>query len=195
MNYLIEIGCAVYLLIGLLLGTIGPAGKNISEEVQRARGTPFTNEIMDRDQPSELKLTLFRLTVTIGFILLWPLFIYGIVKEQRKDEAASNAFEEKLRQGLWFQYNMGGCGTVTCGDCNHSESVTSFIHGIDSSSTGFQCQSCGKLEAIESGGPGRANEYARSLKCECGGSFERDKVIFCPTCKSKNMTYHMDFIT
>ena len=195
MNNTFEILASVYLLIGAVLGTIGAAGKNISEEVQRARGTPFTNGVMEREQPSELKLTLFRLTVTIGFILLWPLFIYGIVKERRADAASSNAFQEKLSQGLWFQYNMGGCGTVTCQDCKCSESVTSFIHGINSSRTGFQCQACGKLEAIDSGGPGRANEYAKSLTCECGGSFERDKVLFCPTCKSQKLSYLMNFIT
>jgi len=153
MNHIFEISAACYLVIGTFLGTIGPAGKNISEEVRRARGTPFTNEVMEREQPSEFKLMLFRVIVTMGFILLWPFFIYSIIKDQRLDEILKKELEEIRAGGLWFQYNMGGCGTVTCGDCNHSESVTSFIHGIDSSSTGFQCQSCGKLEAIESGGP------------------------------------------
>ena len=138
---------------------------------------------------------MLRLILIVGFVLLWPVFTYSIVKEQRRDAQLQRELDEINAGGLWFQYNMGGCGTVTCQDCKHSESVTSFIHGINSSRTGFQCQACGKLEGIESGGPGRANDYARSLICECGGAFERDKVVFCPTCKSKNMTYHMEFIT
>jgi hypothetical protein len=195
MNNTVEILTSVYFLIGAVLGTIGPTAKAISKEVESARGTPLTHAAFGTKPPSELKLALLRLILTVGFVLLWPVFTYSIVKEQRRDAQLQRELDEINAGGLWFQYNMGGCGTVTCHDCKYSESVTSFIHGINSSRTGFQCQACGKLEGIESGGPGRANEYARSLICECGGAFERDKVVFCPTCKSKNMTYHMEFIT
>ncbi len=40
-----------------------------------------------------------------------------------------------------------------------------------------------------------ANDYEQSLVCECGGVLERDKVIFCPSCKSKNLSYQMQYIT
>jgi hypothetical protein len=39
---------AIYFFIGIWLGTIGPVGKDISKEVERARGTPFTNAVMER---------------------------------------------------------------------------------------------------------------------------------------------------
>ncbi len=195
MNNTFEILTSVYFLIGAVLSSIGPAAKAISKEVESARGTPLTHAAYGTKPPSELKLALLRLILIVGFVLLWPVFTYSIVKDQRRDAQLQRELDEINAGGLWFQYNMGGCGTVICQDCKHSESVTSFIHGINSSRTGFQCQACGKLEGIESGGPGRANEYARSLICDCGGAFERDKVVFCPTCKSKNMTYHMEFIT
>jgi hypothetical protein len=41
-----EIAVATYLLIGIFLGTIGPAGKNIAKEVDSARGSPMTNAFM-----------------------------------------------------------------------------------------------------------------------------------------------------
>ena len=133
--------------------------------------------------------------ITVGFILLWPVFIYGIVKDQRDKAASMKAFEEKHAEGLWFQYSMGGRGDLSCNDCSYSEEVTSFINGISSSSTGFQCQVCGSFAAIESGGTGHANEYAKSRVCECGGPLDREKVVFCPSCRSKNLTYDLRVIT
>ncbi len=183
-----------YITIGVLLGTLGPAGKDIAKEVESARGSPLTNAIMDREAPSEIKLFFFRMTITLGFILLWPFFIIGIIKEQNSAKAISKKFEEERAEGMRFQY-MGGHGAITCKDCNHSEEVTSFIHGINSSSSGFQCQACGKLSSIRAGGNGRANQYEQSLVCECGGTLARDKVIFCPSCKSKNLSYQMHYIT
>lgn len=81
MNNAYEIAAATYLLIGIFLGTIGPAGKNIAKEVDRARGSPMTNAFMERAAPSEIKLFFFRITITLGFVLLWPFFIYGIMKD------------------------------------------------------------------------------------------------------------------
>jgi ribosomal protein S27E len=191
----IEILALLYFAVGVLLGTVGPAGKQIFEEVAKARGTPLTNAIAEREQPSELKLAIFRSIITVGFILLWPVFIYGIVKDQRDEAASMKAFEERHAEGLWFQYSMSGRGDLRCNDCSYSEEVTSFIHGISSSSTGFQCQACGRFAAIDSGGPGHTNEYAKSLVCDCGGPLDREKVVFCPNCRSKNLTYDLQVIT
>jgi hypothetical protein len=54
---------------------------------------------------------------------------------------------------------------------------------------------CGKFAAIRSGGPGKATDYQSSLICECGGKFEREKVLFCNECRSKNLSNDMEFIT
>ncbi len=194
MNQYFEIALSAYLLMGLYLATLGPAGKDIHEEIDRARGTSLLNAYLDREPPSELKLLLFRVLITAGFVLLWPVFIHGIVKAQRMAKEDSQAFDNKLSQGLWFQY-LGGYGSITCTDCHHNESITSFTHGRDSSTTGFQCQTCGAFAAIHSGGPGRASQYESSLTCECGGQLEREKVLFCPSCKSQKLSYNMDFIT
>jgi hypothetical protein len=72
---MLEISIGIYIAIGILLVSIGPVAENISKEIDRARGTPLSNAFMEREQPSERKLLLARITITIGFILLWIVFI------------------------------------------------------------------------------------------------------------------------
>ena len=81
MNDTIAIAALAYLLVGLLLGTLGPGGQDIAQELERARGTPLSNAAMERVPPSELKLLWFRIAITVAFALLWPIFTYGILKE------------------------------------------------------------------------------------------------------------------
>ena len=183
----LEISIAVYLAIGILLVAVGPVSENIDKEIDRARGTPLSNAFIEREQPSESKLILARITITVGFVLLWVVFIWGVLKEHRNIQATRKKVQERSK-GLWFSY-IGGHGTVRCKDCEHNEEITFFIHGINSSTTGFQCQACGKFASIESGGPGKANEYEESLVCKCGGGLDREKIIFCPSCHSKNLSY------
>jgi transketolase C-terminal domain/subunit len=51
------------------------------------------------------------------------------------------------------------------------------------------------LTSLSGGGAGLANQYKESLECSCGGHYEREKRLFCPNCKSENLTYSMEFIT
>lgn len=193
MNSIFEIGGAAYLFIGLLLGTLGLGAKEISEEIDHVRGSGLTKALTENKPPIEYKLFLFRVVATTAFILVWPIFTYSIMKERARKLALEKTLEEKSK-GLWFS-SIGGCGKITCKDCNHSEAITSFIHGINSSSTGFQCQSCGCFCSLKSGGPGHANEYEATLVCECGGKLDRDKILFCPSCNSENLIYQLEFIT
>lgn len=190
---MLELFFGIYIGIGFLLAAVGPVAQRISKEVKDARGTPLSNFVMKREQPSEVKLLFFRIAISIGFIILWPFFIWGIIKDHKDRNTMSDNLKEKSN-GLWFSY-MGGHGTVICQDCDHSEEVTSFIHGFDASSSGFQCQGCGKFSSISSEELAKANQLPKNLLCECGGNLEREKVIFCPNCKSKNLIYEMQYIT
>ena len=190
---MLEISIAVYLAIGILLVAVGPAAENIDKEIDRARGTPLSNAFMEREQPSESKLMLARITITVGFVLLWVVFIWGVLKEHRNIQATRKRVQERSK-GLWFSY-IGGHGTIRYKDCEHNEEITSFIHGINSSTTGFQCQACGKFASIGSGGCGKVNKNEESLICKCGGSLEREEEIFCQRCKSKNLSYQTLYIT
>lgn len=183
LNNILEISVAAYFSIGGLLGTVGPIGKSIAEEVDRVRGMPLSNAATDTELPSERRLLILKLIFTLVSVFLWPIFIYGIIE-----------WPEKKSKGLWF-HRMGGHGIIECGDCDHSEKVTSFSHGFNSSHSGFQCQSCGKLSSIKGGGRGSADVYEESLVCVCGGALDRDKAIFCPNCKSGNLSYQILYIS
>jgi hypothetical protein len=140
---MILISLGIYLFSGILLVAFSPAGKRISDEVDSARGTEFTNSIMGREQPSELKIRLFRFTLTLGFVVLWIIFIWSILKEHLAHEKRYSTKEE-IKKGMHFHL-MGGYGTLSCKDCDFSQNITSFTHGASTSTAGFQCQVCGKL--------------------------------------------------
>lgn len=171
-----------------------------------------------------------------------------------------------VAEGLRFEY-LGGYGTISCGDCDFSQDITSFTHGPSSSTAGYQCHTCGKFttrtrkkpfrrpdpadrdkslsELAPDARPSRiedlqssirlgeremqetpkrdwhptwvskvaecrrelstvtedelqnmekkreevAQAYEASLFCACGGGLERDKTLFCPSCRSNNLRY------
>lgn len=194
MSINLETILGTYLVIGVLLAAFGPAAKEISAEIVRARGNALLHAYMETQAPSELKLFLFRIVITGGFIVLWPVFIVSILKSQRKSQAELEEVLNEHAKGLKFPY-MGGCGTIVCKECHFSQSITSFTHGHESSTSGYQCQSCGDFHSIRTGGPGNASEIKDSLLCNCGGQLDREKVVFCPSCKSTQMAYSVEFMT
>jgi len=268
---MIELVIGIYVTLGLLLATLGPAGKSIRREVEKTRGTEFTNAMMQREAPSEKKLFFFKLIIILGFSLLWPFLLWGALKENKNYEVSSDS-DDFERKGLKFQH-MGGHGKLSCNECNFSESLTSFTHGISSSRTGYQCQVCGKLasrmrtepfkrsrnanhdvplielpiderpsriehlqhmldlcesqmkttarrnwlptweptvaeckkelslveekemEEVRNKRRESADAFKASLFCECGGELDRENVLFCPNCKSLDLSYSMEYIT
>jgi len=268
---MISVFLGVYLFIGILLAAFGPAGKRISKEVDSARGTEFSNSIMGRKQPSEFKIRLFRFTLTLGFVVLWIIFIWSIFKEHLAYEKKYK-ITKKTSDGMYFHL-MGGYGTLSCKDCDFCQNITSFTHGSSTSTSGFQCQACGKLTSRRRDEPFQnshglnqnyslaelppdqkpsriehlqtmlqlcerqmkeykkkdwlptwestvaeckdelskvpADElaaikkrredfeaaYKATLFCECGEHLEREQVLFCPNCKSLNLSYELQYIT
>ena len=268
---MISILLGIYLFIGILLVAFSPAGKRISDEVDSARGTEFTNAMLGRKQPSDQKIILFRISLTLGFVLLWCIFIWSILKEHKATQIRYGS-EEFAKKGMYFHL-MGGYGTLSCDDCDFSQNITSFTHGSSNSTSGFQCQACGKLtsrsrqepfknshgsnhnlsisELLPDQRPSRIEHlqtmlhlcerqmkeykkkdwlptwestvanckdelsnvpaeelaeikkrreefeaaYQATLFCECGGHLEREEALFCPNCKSTNLSYNMQFIT
>ena len=79
MSNLFEIALVIYFLVGTLLATIGPAGKDITAEVDRIKGSSLLDAYLEREPPTKLKLWIFRVFITAAFILLWPFFIFGIM--------------------------------------------------------------------------------------------------------------------
>ena len=89
-----------------------------------------------------------------------------------------------------FSY-IGGAGSITCQDCGYTQKVISALHDHTSNKGiyGFQCQSCGKITALE-------YLYNKNKEtCKCGGKLSRDEDIFCPSCRSNTLIYKMHYIT
>jgi DNA-directed RNA polymerase subunit RPC12/RpoP len=105
----------------------------------------------------------------------------------------------RQQKGIRFCY-MGGVGKIHCEDCGHSKKVSSSIHGLIipgsnefGSATGYQCLTCGKFAMISH--ENIDGVMSGEIKCKCSGELSRDHVLFCPKCKSKNLSYVMEYIT
>ena len=267
-----ELILAIYIFIGILLALFGPAKKSIDKAVNEIRPRLF-DSLSGRKAVPNYKIYLFKIILTFGFILLWPMLLSGVLKDNSKNRIKSNDDDNEAEKldGIKFSY-MGGAGTLTCKNCNYKKDITSFIHGRNSCSSGFQCQTCGKLttrcriEPFEDRDIGAdqnlldftpsqrarkiefmlgmaqmceslmkehpknkwlpsweptakkyreklsliSNEeikeikkkresferkYEASLVCKCGGKLDRDQILFCPECKSKELDYFMEYIT
>lgn len=102
-----------------------------------------------------------------------------------------------LENKLTFS-KMGGNGNLICLACHYTESILTFIHGIDAKSGircatyGFQCQSCGKFHKVRHN---QRDGFETIHDCECGGKIEKEKAVFCPKCKSENVEFKMKYLS
>jgi hypothetical protein len=191
---MIGAGIAVYIAIGCVVVIIGPGAKMISEQIVGARVTPLTTAITGHKPVPENKLIAFRLLLSLVFVILWPLLLTTSFRHMREREYKD--IESRHAEGIEFS-RMGGRGTIHCTECNFSEDITSFMHGMTDSgenccTTGFQCLSCGKFLAIYSEEAKLSNALTR---CECGAEIARDHILFCPRCRSKKLQYHLSVIS
>lgn len=98
----------------------------------------------------------------------------------------------KEESGLYFQH-LGGTGNIICHECSFNQKIVCFLHSFEPSTwtnTGFQCQSCGKFHEIE-----YDPDNEKDKKCDCSGTLNRDKILFCPKCKSNNLKYVTEYMT
>ncbi|PXV67355.1 hypothetical protein CLV62_10328 [Dysgonomonas alginatilytica] len=133
--------------------------------------------------------------VMILFFILTPLLLPLLIKYNRHtrniDKKTFN--KEEVKDNNLYFWKTNGVGNIQCLDCNYQEKIVSFIHGFDSSSTGLQCQSCGKFHALNDWS--RCIDNNEPIYCECGGILEREEPIFCSKCTSKNIKYRTHFMT
>ena len=142
----------------------------------------------------KILLSILLVVVVVIFFIITPLLLPLLIKYdiQNKKIDENRIKEEETKDNNLYFWKMNGVGNIQCSDCNYQEKIVSFIHGFNSSSTGLQCQSCGKFHALER--IGRV-EIDTSVLCECGGKLEREEPLFCPKCQSKNMKYRTHYMT
>jgi hypothetical protein len=187
---------AGYLAIGVVLA-LSPLGRaEIAKQVRSARGDPLANAITGREAPPEWTVAMFRLLITLGLVLLWPIALVSLWQEKRARDAWVRGYEARLAQGLEYS-RMGGAGEIHCHDCGFRQEITSFTHGFTmgpaaSADEGRQCLQCGRFTTVHRKGNPPVTPVP---PCECGGELSRDHFLFCPKCRSRKLKYDMSFIT
>lgn len=83
---MIKILLIAYFSIAILLAFIGPAKKSIATAVKDVKKTAALQVRSGRSLISNKKIILFRLIITIGFILFWPFFLSGVLKDNNKQQ-------------------------------------------------------------------------------------------------------------
>lgn len=201
---MLDVLAATYFLIGAGC-LVSPAVQvYISERVEASRGHPLLADVTRRARTSAGERYARRLLVTVSVAVLWPLHGYchvrAIARERARDKEPQEAFDLSARDDtaseVTFSY-MGGAGSIRCVDCGFGQRIISFTHGYTESgerccNVGRQCLTCGRFVSIY--GEGEPARFA-STKCECGGQTSRDHVLFCPQCRSKNLSYWPGVIT
>lgn len=181
-------GLALYVLVGLALLAAGPLRRKVSEAAADARGLNLLNAYYGRPALSKSRLLLFGTLLSLGVILLWPIFLPGAVREELRTRRSSTDGEDARRSEVFFQF-IGGAGTISCLECGYSAEIVSFVHG-ETSTTGYQCESCGTFIALANSSPDVV-----AGGCKCGGTLTRSRALFCPRCRGKKLQYDMEYIT
>ena len=74
---------AVYFSVGLILVLFGPAKLSIAREVEKVKN--FKPSPRSIAKPvSKNKIVLFKSIMTGGFIVMWPFFLSGVLKDNQK---------------------------------------------------------------------------------------------------------------
>ena len=110
---MIEALVALYFGAGLILVSFGPARLSIAREIDKIKD--FKPSPRSLNKPvSKNKIMLFRLIITAGFILMWPFFLPGALKDNQKsaDIALFNNLKRSIK-GKKFK----------CPKCNKKEAV------------------------------------------------------------------------
>lgn len=86
-----------------------------------------------------------------------------------------------------------GFGSVRCAECGLQAEVVTLVSGFQPrpwAAASVQCERCGKIERIAEARLGEAEAW-RTLeqRCDCGGARARDRILFCPSCRSTDLRY------
>jgi len=149
----------------------------------------------------------FMLISIIPYALLWindlilQILSFGAIPALKQDSIlVNNAMNQQSKDNkqdinLSFKTIGSGAGRIYCNNCNHEENIISFIHGFNEedcndAESGYQCQSCGKFHSLT-----MCDIHDEKFICDCGGRLSNEEELFCPQCKSKDITYKVSYVT
>ena len=80
---MIEALVATYFSVGFILVSFGPAKLNIAREVEKVKN--FKPSPRSLSKPlTKSKIMLFRSIITVGFIVMWPFFLAGVLRDNQR---------------------------------------------------------------------------------------------------------------
>lgn len=168
----------IYLALGIFLNLINPVKEVINKEVFRLQLENISRIAQNLKPVTEYKILLFKIILFLGVILFWPFFLPGIFKEYYNnkcaiDEDSENVLGDNDEKEVDRKFGMSGLGDLACCDCNFSITYTSFTHGyvqnesgamFRTSTSGFQCQSCGEFTKRSQTEPFSESHFTHTLE-------------------------------
>lgn len=89
------IAVVAYLGIGAGMVIAGPFRSKLQKAFQEIQPSKLVRAVTGRASLARWKLLLFGLIIVSGMVLLWPVFLPGVLKEQRTNQRTNkNALEE-----------------------------------------------------------------------------------------------------
>lgn len=184
----------IYLAIGVLLSIIGPLAREFTKEIKQIEREAIFDEFFKKEPTPSWIIVLLKVITRASSIVFYPIFYLMIAIDYVRIKSANKMVEPLSEEDRLLYYSgMGGAGTIRCNCCDFSQEIVSFLHSFGDdpwNKAGFQCQECGKFQAIE-----RDMDNSQGRKCECGGKLKRKKPLFCPKCKTNSVSYVMSYIT
>jgi hypothetical protein len=179
-----------YLAIGILSNFIGPSARKLNSVIKETRSATITR-LINKPKVKKREDLFIEVILRILTIFFFPILYIALVVEFFRFSYTPPWLKKILNDPRLYYWRMGGFGTIRCLECDFKQDIVSFLHGIDSCETGYQCQRCGKFHAlVENDMHPDANK-----QCNCGGDLDRGKPIFCPSCKTTHVTYILKYIT
>lgn len=199
-----KIGIIIYLLVGVLLNLIGPLAKMVKDEIIDTKKNFLIYSISENKTDKQIRIIAAEIVMRFLILSLFPigyiLWIDHYKKERKRKEQLKDRMKKDQDQKLKdlidnksFLYfgSVSGGGIIHCHGCGYSEEIVGFVHGGVWYSEGYQCKSCGKFGEVEYLGDGKYS----SKNCRCGGELSREKPIFCPICKTHDVSYQLKYLT
>lgn len=197
----------IYIIIGVILNFIGPVAKFIRDTIKDLHDQSESYINKDGTASSKRKIVLAEIFLRWLVLLLYP-FAYLVVlidcskksskkheyKKQKKLERVQKMKDVITNKSFLYFKDIFGGGIIRCHGCGFKEEINCSTHGfshIGDFYNGYQCQSCGKFHIITSYG----NEKPKINNCSCGGKLSRENPIFCPKCKTTDVSYLLRYMT
>lgn len=135
---------------------------------------------------------LYLVLVFLMFILLYPVQLIELcIKIKKKSLESIQEKSFPYKGGLTYNDMLGVGGHIFCNHCSYliyiNICILGFkpIHKRKEIKTSYHCPNCGEFKNM------KWHLNMEIPRCHCGGKLNKEHVLFCPKCRSKDISYAM----